>query len=164
MRLRPAPLLPQRCAVASAALPTALLLAGSLAALLGTPAMAATPLCFEKLSGRAGQLDVEQLRLDRDGQRVTGFYRWIPWQKDRRVGRLEGRVSPAGTARVLYRFSQEGQQDQAPLTIVFSSSQARISWDKTPHAEHGAPPLPPSPPPVLLPSRSCAQLKSVPGL
>jgi hypothetical protein len=43
---------------------------------------------------------------------------------------------------------------------VFSSSQARISWDKTPHAEHGAPPLPP----VLLPSRSCAQLKSVPGL
>jgi hypothetical protein len=142
-------------------LPAPLLLAGSLAALLGTPAVAATPLCFEKLSGRAGQLDVEQLRLDRDGQRLTGFYRWIPWQKDRRVGRLEGRVSSPGTARVLYRFSQEGQQEQAPLTIAFSSSQARISWDKTAQTAHGAQPLPP---PVLLPSRSCAQLKPVPGL
>ena len=147
MRLRSAPLSPQRCLVACVAL-------------LSTPAVAATPLCYEKLSGRAGQLDVEQLRLDRDGQQVKGFYRWLPWQKDRRVGRLEGRLVSPGSARVLYRYSQEGQQELAPLTIVFSASQARISWDRTPHAEHGAPPIPP----VLLPSRPCAQLQPVPGL
>lgn len=160
MRLHPADLPPPHGPAARAAAPAKLLLAGSLAGLLGMPAVAATPLCYETLSGRPSQPDVEQLRLDRDGQRVTGFYRWIPSQKDRRVGRLEGMVKPPGTARVLYRFSQEGQQHQAPLTIVFDSGQARISWDAKPQAEHGAPP----PPPVLLPSRPCGQLKPLPSL
>lgn len=115
-------------------------------------------LCYQKLSGQAGSADVEQLRLDLDGQRVAGFYRWLPWQKDRRVGRLDGRLVTPGTARVLYRFQQEGQASTAPLTIVFDDRQARISWDIKPGPS--AQPMPPA----LLPRNACTRLKPVPGL
>ena len=126
----------------------------------GTAAAAPESLCFQKLTGQPGSLTIEQLRLELNGARVTGAYRWFPWQKDRRVGRLEGRLPSAGTARVLYRFVQEGVQQQARLTIVFNDRQARISWDKP--EKPGASPAQPMPE-VLLPRQACAELKPVPG-
>jgi hypothetical protein len=127
----------------------------------GASAMAAESLCFQTLIGQPGRLTIEQLRLELRGQRVSGFYNWFPWQKDRRVGRLEGRLPSPGTARVLYRFLQEGQHQQARLTIVFNNRQARISWD--PPEKQGASPAQPMPD-VVLPRQACAQLKPVPGL
>jgi hypothetical protein len=124
-------------------------------------AAATRSLCYQKLTGQPGRLDIEQLRLELDGERVTGFYRWFPWQKDRRVGRLEGRLPSPGTARVLYRFMQEGQQQQDRLTILFDDRQARISWDKP--QRPGPSPAQPMPE-VLLPRQACAELKPVPGL
>lgn len=115
------------------------------------------PLCYQKLSGAPTSLSIEQLRLQRQGQRITGTYNWIPWQKDRRLGRLEGREQSAGTARLTYRFSQEGQQASALLTVVFDGRQAMVRWD--PLASQGQPL-----PPVRLPRSACAALKPVPGL
>ncbi|MFM2079447.1 MAG: hypothetical protein RLZZ219_129 [Cyanobacteriota bacterium] len=114
----------------------------------------ATPLCYEQRGGQAESPSIEQLRLDRAGDQISGFYRWIPWQKDRRIGTLSGRVSSAGTAQVDYRFSQEGQQARAPLTIVFDAQRAVIRWDQ---------PQQPMPP-VELPARACAELTAVPDL
>jgi hypothetical protein len=127
----------------------------------GLAAEATGRLCYQRLSGQAKNPDLEQLRLQLDGPRVAGFYRWLPWQKDRRVGQLEGRLSSEGTAKVIYRFTQEGQAQSAPLTIVFNDRQARIRWEPSPQAGQAAgPPLPP----VLLLRHPCAELKPVPGL
>jgi hypothetical protein len=125
----------------------------------GASAAAAESLCFQTLTGQPGRLDIEQLRLELNGKRVTGVYRWYPWGKDRRVGRLEGRLPSPGTAKVLYRFMQEGQQQQARLTIGFNDRQARISWDKP--EKPGASPAQPMPD-VLLRRQACAELKPVP--
>lgn len=141
----------------------ALLLAigASIAAAIGAAsggaarAGSASTLCYEKRTGPAGRQDLEQLRLVLSGERVKGDYRWIPWGKDRRIGRLEGRLSAPGTARVRFRFMQEGQWDQESLTIVFSPSQARISRDAIPPLNASSPP---PLPPVLLPQRACASL------
>jgi hypothetical protein len=113
-----------------------------------------TPLCFEQLSGAPGSQSIEQLRLDPRADQITGFYRWIPWQKDRRIGTLSGRIASPGKARVGYRYSQEGRQAIAPLTIAFDADRAVIRWDQ--------PQQPMSP--VELPARACAELKAVPGL
>lgn len=136
------------------------LLVALAASCAGAAAAAVESLCFQKLTGQPGRLDIEQLRLELNGERVTGAYRWFPWQKDRRVGRLEGRLPSPGTARVLYRFMQEGQQQQARLTIVFNDRQARIRWDKP--EKPGASPDQPMPD-VLLTRQACAELKPVPA-
>lgn len=120
-------------------------------------AAAPVSICYERLSGQGDRFDIEQLRLDLDGARVSGFYRWIPWQKDRRVGRLDGRLTSPETARLRYRFQQEGQMASAPLTVVFNGHQARLSWD--PSGPSGL-----AMPPVLLPRRSCSQLRTVTGV
>ena len=111
-------------------------------------------LCYQQLSGPSEAQSIEQLRLERRGGRLVGAYNWIPWQKDRRLGSLAGEEKPAGTARLTYRFQQEGQPAEAPLTIVFDGRQARIQWDPT------QPPGQPMPP-VLLPRSACAALKPV---
>jgi hypothetical protein len=118
---------------------------------------AAEPLCYQAQSGSSSSPTIEQLRLQRNGQRITGTYNWIPWQKDRRLGRLDGREAPVGTARLTYRFSQEGQQSTAMLTVVFDARQATIRWD--PSGSEGQ-----ALPPVRLPRRACAVLKPVTGL
>jgi len=112
---------------------------------------AAEPLCYQQLSGSASSPSIEQLRLQRNGHRISGSYNWLPWQKDRRLGRLEGHEGPAGTARLTYHFSQEGQQATASLMVVFDDRQATIRWDRS-----GSP--------VRLPRRACAALKPVPRL
>jgi hypothetical protein len=119
--------------------------------------LAAEPLCYQQLSGSPSSLSIEQLRLQREGKRITGIYNWIPWQKDRRLGRLEGQEGPVGTARLSYRFSQEGQTATAALTVVFDARQATIRWD--PGVSQGQPQ-----PPVRLPRSACAALKPVPRL
>lgn len=122
------------------------------------PAAAApVSICYQQVSGQAERPDIEQLRLDLDGARVSGFYRWIPWQKDRRLGRLEGRLVSPGSAKLLVRLQQEGQSFTAPLTVVFNGRQARLDWN--PSGASGQPL-----PPVLLPRHTCTQLKSVSGL
>ena len=108
------------------------------------------------MSGQPGQLPSEPLRLERDGQRVSSTDHWLPWQKDRRLGEMEGQLEAAGIARVVYRFSQEGQLSDARLTILFDDRQATIRWDPT------APPDQPMPL-VQLPSRPCRALKPVPS-
>jgi hypothetical protein len=118
-----------------------------------TPAIS-NSLCFEQRSGEPDSPSLEQLRLDRAGDQITGFYRWVPWQKDRRIGTLVGRVSSPGTAQLDYRFSQEGQQASAPLTIGFDANRAVIRWDQ---------PQQPMPP-VELPARACGELQPVPAL
>ena len=117
-------------------------------------------LCYQKLSGLARQPDIEQLRLVIDGERLTGEYSWFPWQKDRRVGRLEGRLTSEGTAQVLYRFLQEGQKNSARLTLVFNDREARIRWPPPQPGQASGPPLPP----ILLPRPPCAELKMAPSL
>ena len=123
------------------------------------PAQPPSPeaLCYQQLSGSSGRLSIEQLRLERRGERLAGSYSWIPWQKDRRLGQLEGEEHPAGTGRLTYRFQQEGQSAQAPLTIVFDAFQARIRWDPT------DPPGQPMPS-VRLPHAACAELMPIPKL
>jgi len=76
------------------------------------------------------------------------------------VGRLEGNLPSPGTARVLYRFLQEGQQQQARLTIVFNDRQARIRWDKP---ENPGPSTALPMPEVSLPRKACAELKPAPS-
>lgn len=117
-------------------------------------------LCYQKLSGLARQPDIEQLRLVIDGERLTGEYSWFPWQKDRRVGRLEGRLTSEGTAQVLYRFLQEGQKNTARLTLVFNDREARIRWPPPQPGQDSGSPLPP----ILLPRHPCAELKMAPSL
>jgi len=123
-------------------------------------AAAARHFCYQQTIGQPGRLDIEQLRLELDGERVAGDYRWFPWGKDRRVGRIEGNQPSQGTARVLYRFLQEGQQQQARLTILFNDRQARIRWDKPENlSASSAQPMPA----VLLPRKACAEMKPVPS-
>ena len=99
----------------------------------GLAAEATGRLCYQRLSGQAQNPDLELLRLPLDGPRVAGFY----------------------------RFTQEGQAQSAPLTIVFNDRQARLRWEPSPQAGQAAgPPLPP----VLLLRHPCAELKPVPGL
>lgn len=124
-------------------------------------AAAARQLCYELISGLPGRRDTEQLRLVIEADRVGGSYNWLPWGKDRRLGQLEGRLAAPGTARVLYRFLQEGERSSAPLTIVFNDQRARISWDKTQSKD---PSSGPPPPPVTLPKQACAMLRPIPGL
>jgi hypothetical protein len=141
-----------------AAFGTARATAGSTTA---ATAATATTLCYQKRSGFSDRQDLEQLRLVLSGERVSGDYRWVPWGKDRRIGRLEGRLTAPGTARVLHRFQQEGQWNQESLSIVFNAKQARISWDANPSPGPGSPlPLPP----VLLPQHACGSLQAIPKL
>ena len=120
----------------------------------------ATTLCYQQLSGSSDRQNLEQLRLVLSGGRVRGDYRWVPWGKDRRIGRLEGRLTAPGTARVLHRFMQEGQWNEESLAIVFNPKQARISRDAIPSPGSASPP---PLPPVLLPQHSCATLQAIPG-
>lgn len=114
-------------------------------------------MCYQQLSGSPSGRSIEQLRLQRRGQRITGSYAWIPWQKDRRLGRLEGVEGPTGTARLSYRYSQEGQTARAALTLVFDARQATIHW--APEGAQGQPL-----PPVRLPRHACAALQPIPRL
>ena len=121
--------------------------------------LAAEPLCYQQLSGAPSRRSIEQLRLQRTGQRITGSYAWIPWQKDRRLGRLEGVEGPAGTARLSYRYSQEGQTARAALTVVFDARQATIHWAPAGAQGQGQPQ-----PPVRLPRSACSALQPIPRL
>ncbi len=78
-------------------------------------------------ASQAAALGYQQL----SGQRVSSTYHRLPWQKDRRLGELEGRLEGAGVARIVDRFSQGDQLSGARLTILFDDRQATIHWDRT---------------------------------
>ncbi len=96
-----------------------------------------------------------------EGSRVSGDYHWIPWGKDRRRSRWDGHLTASGKAQVRFHSMQEGLRGTAPLTILWTDQQSRISWDTILPRD---PPAAPPPPPVLLPRRDCGALKSIPAL
>src|SRR5687767_12837438 len=48
-------------------------------------------ICFEKLEG-ANKKDSTIIRLQIDGNQVSGIYWWLPHQKDSRVGDIRGTI------------------------------------------------------------------------
>ena len=79
-----------------------------------------------------------------EGSRVPGDYHWIPWGKDRRRSRWDGHLTASGKAQVRFHSMQEGLRGTAPLTILWTDQQARISWDTIlPRDPPAAPPAAP---------------------
>jgi hypothetical protein len=78
----------------------------------------------------SGYYDIAWLKINLTGDKVTGEFRNLPAEKDRKVGTFEGSVSKvdpyimARTADVTWSALQEGMQTKEQLRIVFGEGTA----------------------------------------
>jgi hypothetical protein len=92
-------------------------------------------LCFyyENKTAR-GYYDVAWLRMALSGSSVTGEFRNLPAEKDKKVGTFEGTVSPvdkmmmARTADVWWNSMAEGMQVKEQLKIIFGEGTAQAGF------------------------------------
>lgn len=72
--------------------------------------------CFLNLSGGGKTKDSSYVSLTINGEKVSGNHHWLPFEKDRRAGTIDG-LKKGDTIDVVWRFVQEGMQDT--LRTVF---------------------------------------------
>ncbi len=92
-------------------------------------------LCFlSKVKTGSGLYDVSQVRMDIAGEKVTGEFKYVPAEKDKKVGSFEGTVGPvdkmamARTADVIWNSMAEGMQNKEQLKIVFGEGTAQAGF------------------------------------
>jgi hypothetical protein len=92
-------------------------------------------LCFYKENkADRGYYDVAWLRMNLSGASVTGEFRNLPAEKDKKVGTFEGTVSPvdkimmARTADVWWDSMAEGMQVKEQLKIIFGEGTAQAGF------------------------------------
>lgn len=72
--------------------------------------------CFVHLDGSGTKKDSSLVNLSIVGNKVTGKYSWIPFEKDSRTGSIAG-IKKGDTIDVVWSFMQEGVKDT--LRTVF---------------------------------------------
>ena len=89
-------------------------------------------LCFKNeypFKDNSGQKDIEELRLQISGNKVSGSYNWLPAYKDQRKGTITGSIHD-NIVQATYSFMQEGVTDSASLKITLTHNEAQISSDQ----------------------------------
>ncbi|WP_134088153.1 hypothetical protein [Olivibacter sp. XZL3] len=79
--------------------------------------------CYLRLEGPSSQ-DSTFVTLSIVNDTVTGKYNWIPFEKDRRTGRLSG-IKRGDTIDVVWHFTQEGMQDTLHTVFLLQGDQLR---------------------------------------
>lgn len=79
---------------------------------------AISSLCFIHTEGK----DSTSIELVVNGDKVTGIMNWLPYQKDARKGKLDGKLH-GDTARVTWSFMQEGMTDTLNLNFLLKKDQ-----------------------------------------
>ena len=87
--------------------------------------------CYQTFIGNAQDSGTIELFLSMsDGSdKVTGEYNYLPHEKDRRYGTIQG-VIKEGTIKAQYTFEQEGEKDTADLQIHLKDKVASIKGNK----------------------------------
>lgn len=86
-------------------------------------------LCFRQeypFPDESDSVDVMELLLEIEGKEVVGEYNWLPMYKDRRKGKITGRLE-GNTVYSQYIFWQEGKLDTVELTIRFHNDKALVA-------------------------------------
>jgi len=66
--------------------------------------------------------DTTSVQLSIKGDKLTGTMNWMPYEKDARKGKLEGKMH-GDTARVTWSFMQEGMNDTLNLNFLLQKNQ-----------------------------------------
>jgi hypothetical protein len=82
-----------------------------------------TELCFFRLEGTSSK-DSTFINLSILGNRVTGKYSWIPFEKDSRTGTLTG-IKRGDTVDVVWHFAQEGIKDTLRTVFLLQGEQLK---------------------------------------
>lgn len=92
-------------------------------------------LCFYRENKTTrGFYDVAWVRMNLSGEKVTGEFRSLPAEKDKKTGTFEGVVGPvdkmamARTADVWWNSMAEGMENKEQLRIVFGEGNARAGF------------------------------------
>ena len=88
-------------------------------------------LCFRNeypFPDSTANIDVLKLDLQISGHTVKGNYNWLPALRDQRNGTLEGSIENR-TIKATYRYTQEGVEATAPITIVLKDDRAIVTGD-----------------------------------
>ena len=88
-------------------------------------------LCFLSLVGKTeiqGEMAQDSLilRLNINGNHVTGTYDWVPVEKDSRRGEITAKKE-GPIVRGYYNFQQEGKNQIQPIQIEFDNNVAKVS-------------------------------------
>lgn len=78
-------------------------------------------MCFLRLEGSASK-DSTFVNLSILGNKVTGKYSWVPFEKDSKTGSLNG-VKKGDTIDVIWQFMQEGVQDTIRTVFLLQKGQ-----------------------------------------
>ncbi|WP_423148161.1 hypothetical protein [Rubrolithibacter danxiaensis] len=76
--------------------------------------------CFLRTEGTAGQ-DTSAIRLIVEGNKVTGSYFVLPYEKDSRTGTLAGTIQ-GDSIKAIWTFMQEGIQDTLGVAFKLSGN------------------------------------------
>jgi hypothetical protein len=92
-------------------------------------------LCFyNETKTSRGLYDVNLLKMNLDGSKVTGEFRYVPAEKDSKTGTFEGTVGPvdkiamARTADLWWDSMAEGMQVKEQLKITFGEGTAQAGF------------------------------------
>ncbi|GAA4779175.1 hypothetical protein GCM10023231_02340 [Olivibacter ginsenosidimutans] len=81
-------------------------------------------LCFLHLTGKSPRRDSTYVHFSILGNKVTGQYRWVPFEKDSRIGTISGTKS-GDTIRVVWSFTQEGTLDTLATAFLLQQGQLK---------------------------------------
>ncbi len=87
--------------------------------------------CFKneyKFEDNQEMIDVLELKLEINDDKVTGNYNWLPALKDQRNGTLEGTIKE-NVINAVYNYQQEGANASAPITITLFEDKASLKSD-----------------------------------
>lgn len=70
--------------------------------------------------------DTTEVNLNVTGSQVTGTMSWIPFEKDRAVGKLKGAVNAAGELDLMYDYMIEGNQQTETKVMKIENDQLMI--------------------------------------
>ncbi|GAB2972903.1 hypothetical protein GCM10027049_03520 [Mucilaginibacter puniceus] len=80
----------------------------------------AQALCFLRTEGNNNQ-DTTSIELVIKNNKVTGIMNWMPYQKDNRMGKLQGDIKN-DTIEVVWTFIQEGMTDTLNLQFKLDNN------------------------------------------
>jgi hypothetical protein len=78
-------------------------------------------LCFLRTEGTTNNKDTTSIELVIKNKNVTGVMNWMPYQKDSRMGKLQGDIKN-DTIRVVWTFMQEGMTDTLNLQFKLDNN------------------------------------------
>lgn len=69
--------------------------------------------------------DTMSLTVNIDGNKVTGTYNWLPYEKDKKTGTYEGQLQDS-IVNAVYTYSAEGTSQKEELVFKLENNQAMI--------------------------------------